>query len=122
MRYSSAYAQSRLSSAISIVIFSLHAVAENHAGTVRKAVKRSTLNQPGTKPFHLKATVNATFVATKTAVASQKWKFGGYLRTSGDVRFDQQIFTKSKFLAITAIGGFGRGWILLPLWLVAAMS
>ncbi len=29
--------------------------AEDDVGTVKKAVERSTLNQPGTKPFHLKA-------------------------------------------------------------------
>lgn len=34
---------------------SLH--AENVAGRVKKAVAKSTLDQPGTKPFHLKATL-----------------------------------------------------------------
>jgi hypothetical protein len=29
--------------------------AEDMAHMVKKAVERSTLNQPGTKPFHLKA-------------------------------------------------------------------
>src|SRR5713101_6718682 len=35
--------------------FSAFGRAEDDAGTVKKAVERSTLNQPGTKPFHLKA-------------------------------------------------------------------
>jgi len=34
---------------------STSALADNPVSTVKKAVERSTLNQPGTKPFHLKA-------------------------------------------------------------------
>jgi hypothetical protein len=45
--------------------FSLHAIAENMVGRVKKAVDRSTLNQPGTKPFHLKATVSPSFERDK---------------------------------------------------------
>jgi hypothetical protein len=29
--------------------------AADEVGAVKKAIERSTLNQPGTKPFHLKA-------------------------------------------------------------------
>lgn len=44
-----------------ISICSPAAIAENMVVKVRKAVERSTLNQPGTKPFHLKATVAPSF-------------------------------------------------------------
>src|SRR5215469_2232439 len=50
---------------VSVWVLSLHAVGENMVGKVRKAVERSTLNQPGTKPFHLKATVNPSFERDK---------------------------------------------------------
>jgi len=48
-----------------ISIFSLPAVAENMAGKVRKAIERGTLNQAGTKPFHLKATITPSFERDK---------------------------------------------------------
>jgi len=51
-----------------LVVFltlSLHAVSEDLVGKVRKAVERSTLNQPGTKAFHLKATINPSFERDK---------------------------------------------------------
>jgi hypothetical protein len=35
--------------------------ADNPVNTVKKAVERSTLNQPGTKPFHLKAVLAPSF-------------------------------------------------------------
>jgi hypothetical protein len=35
--------------------------ADNPVSTVKKAVERSTLNQPGTKPFHLKAVLAPSF-------------------------------------------------------------
>jgi hypothetical protein len=38
-----------------ILSFRASARADNPVKTVKKAVERSTLNQPGTKPFHLKA-------------------------------------------------------------------
>jgi hypothetical protein len=50
---------------LTLSIFSLHAIAENMVGKVRKAVEHSTLNQPGTKPFHLKATINPSFERDK---------------------------------------------------------
>ena len=37
--------------------------AEDMAHMVKKAVDRSTLDQPGTKPFHLKATLAPSFWA-----------------------------------------------------------
>jgi hypothetical protein len=40
-----------------ILLLSIAARAENLTGQVRKAVERITLDQPGTKPFHLKALV-----------------------------------------------------------------
>lgn len=48
-----------------IFILSLPAIAENMVGKVRKAVDHSTLNQPGTKPFHLKATIRPSFERDK---------------------------------------------------------
>ena len=34
----------------------VHLPAEDLSGQVKKAVEKSTLDQPGTRPFHLKAT------------------------------------------------------------------
>ena len=39
--------------------------AEDPVNLVRKAVARSTLNQPGTKPFHLKADFEPSFERDK---------------------------------------------------------
>ncbi len=39
--------------------------AEKDAKTVKKAVERSTLDQPGTKPFHLKAVLTPSFERDK---------------------------------------------------------
>jgi hypothetical protein len=44
-----------------ILGMSASARADNPVNTVRKAVERSTLNQPGTKPFHLKAVLAPSF-------------------------------------------------------------
>jgi len=41
--------------------------AEDTAGKVKKAVERSTLSQPGTKPFHLKAAVAPSFERDKSS-------------------------------------------------------
>jgi hypothetical protein len=47
-------------------IFLWHvALAEDLSGKVKKAVERSTLDQPGTKPFHLKATIAPSFERDK---------------------------------------------------------
>ncbi len=43
--------------------YSVH--AEDMTGRVKKAVERITLNQPGTKPFHLKATIAPTYERDK---------------------------------------------------------
>jgi hypothetical protein len=40
---------------VAISMSSSHGFAENMAGKIRKAIERSTLNQSGTKPFHLKS-------------------------------------------------------------------
>jgi len=39
--------------------------AEDLSGTVKKAVERITLDQPGTKPFHLKASLEPSFARDK---------------------------------------------------------
>ena len=61
-----------------ISTFSLHVVADNLVGKVRKAVERSTLNQPGSKPFHLKAAISPSFERDKDigrdAEAEMWWK------------------------------------------------
>jgi hypothetical protein len=44
-----------------ILCLSAYGRADNPLNTVRKAVERSTLNQPGTKPFHLKAVLAPSF-------------------------------------------------------------
>ncbi len=44
-----------------ISLFLVLCQAENNVSAVKKAVERSTLNQPGTKPFHLKCTIAPSF-------------------------------------------------------------
>jgi len=46
-------------------VFLSTANAEDMTGKVKKAVERSTLNQPGTKPFHLKAVLAPSFERDK---------------------------------------------------------
>jgi hypothetical protein len=49
---------------VSIALLGLSALGyakKDDATTVKKAVERSTLNQPGTKPFHLKATLALSY-------------------------------------------------------------
>jgi hypothetical protein len=47
--------------AVLLAAFALGSLSfADDAANVKKAVKRSTLNQPGTKPFHLKATLGPT--------------------------------------------------------------
>src|SRR4051794_13125049 len=53
-----------------IFVFISAANAENMASKVRKAVERSTLNQPGTKPFHFKAVVAPSFERDKGSARS----------------------------------------------------
>ena len=48
-----------------IFVFLSAADAEDMTGKVKKAVERSTLNQPGTKPFHLKAVLAPSFERDK---------------------------------------------------------
>jgi hypothetical protein len=45
----------------------LAAHAEDNTSRVRKAIERSTLDQPGTKPFHLKATLAPSFERDKAS-------------------------------------------------------
>ena len=44
-----------------LAAYSIPTLAEDLTGKVKKAIERSTLNQPGTKPFHLKATLAPSF-------------------------------------------------------------
>ena len=46
---------------IAILVWPTFSHAENLAKVIKKAVERSTLDQPGTKPFHLKATLAPSF-------------------------------------------------------------
>jgi hypothetical protein len=48
-----------------IVMWPLLSHAENLAKEVRKAAERSTLDQPGTRPFHLKALLSPSFARDK---------------------------------------------------------
>lgn len=48
-----------------ILVSSMLCLAEDLAKEVKKAVERSTLNQPGTKPFHLKAALAPSFQRDK---------------------------------------------------------
>ena len=50
----------RLGLAILLLAIPLSAHSEDNTSRVRKAIERSTLDQPGTKPFHLKATLAPT--------------------------------------------------------------
>jgi hypothetical protein len=62
-----AHMRRRLWVAISASVFlsPILAHAENAVGQVKKAVEHITLDQPGTKPFHLKATVAPSFERDK---------------------------------------------------------
>jgi len=55
--YSSAMRRSFIASVIAAVLVCPLARAEDVSARVKKALQRSTLDQPGTKPFHLKATL-----------------------------------------------------------------
>lgn len=56
----------RVLSVLCLVVFSPKPIcAEDIGGTVKKAVEKSTLDQPGTKPFHLKATYAPSFERDK---------------------------------------------------------
>jgi hypothetical protein len=67
-----------------ISFLSSHAHADDMVSKVRKAAERSTLNQEGTKPFHLKATVAPSFERDKDSgrhaevemwwASPKKWK------------------------------------------------
>jgi hypothetical protein len=49
---------------VSVAIFALLSIsghAENPDHAIKKAVEHSTLDQPGTKPFHLRATIAPSF-------------------------------------------------------------
>src|SRR5271157_325466 len=48
-----------------LVVFPAFSHAENLVGQVKKAVERITLDQPGTKPFHLKAELAPSFERDK---------------------------------------------------------
>jgi hypothetical protein len=48
-------------SVLLILAIPLAAHSEDNTSRVRKAIERSTLDQPGTKPFHLKATLAPSF-------------------------------------------------------------
>jgi hypothetical protein len=48
-----------------LVFWQTSARAEDWTGRVKKAVERSTLDQPGTKPFHLKATIAPSYERDK---------------------------------------------------------
>lgn len=49
----------------SITLCSIYIYAENPSKEIKKAVERSTLDQPGTKPFHLKASIAPTLERDK---------------------------------------------------------
>jgi hypothetical protein len=46
---------------LTFTLFSIPSHAENLTRAIKKAVERSTLDQPGTKPFHLRATIAPSF-------------------------------------------------------------
>lgn len=50
---------------IAIMVWPAFSHAENLEKVIKKAVERSTLDQPGTKPFHLRATLAPSFVRNK---------------------------------------------------------
>lgn len=73
----------------------ISAHAEDQAGRIKEAVQKSTLDQPGTKPFHLKAVLAPSYDATTIQVGLARLKSGGILRLSGDVRSGARSFTRS---------------------------
>jgi TonB family protein len=46
---------------LALCLFGISAHAEDQAGRIKKAVQKSTLDQPGTKPFHLKAVLAPSY-------------------------------------------------------------
>ncbi len=59
--------QSSTAAFVAVVLSSVSVYAENAASQIKKAVERSTLDQPGTKPFHLKAMLAPSFERDKDA-------------------------------------------------------
>ncbi len=59
--------QSSTAAFVAVVLSSVAVYAENTASQIKKAVERSTLDQPGTKPFHLKAMLAPSFERDKDA-------------------------------------------------------
>ena len=57
--------QSRAVMFVVVALLPLALHAENSVGRVKKAVERVTLDQPGTKPFHLKAVLAPSFARDK---------------------------------------------------------
>lgn len=56
-----------VTSLAAIALYATLSHAENPVRDVKKAVERSTLDQPGTKPFHLKATLAPSFERDKNS-------------------------------------------------------
>ncbi len=59
--------QSSIAAFVVILLSSVAVHSENAVSQIKKAVERSTLDQPGTKPFHLKATLAPSFERDKDA-------------------------------------------------------
>ena len=55
----------RIVALVAVTVWQTASQAENLAKDIKKAVERSTLDQPGTKPFHLKAAVAPSFERDK---------------------------------------------------------
>jgi hypothetical protein len=72
---------------LSVALFCvIPALAEDLTGQIKKAVEKITLDQPGTKPFHLKADKCRALSVTRTRTAQEWWRYGGNLRPVGGVR------------------------------------
>jgi hypothetical protein len=54
-----------IAASLLLLFFAVSSHAEDASGKVKKAVERVTLDQPGTKPFHLKATLSPSFERDK---------------------------------------------------------
>jgi len=68
---------------------------EDLTNRVKKAVERSTLNQIGTKPFHLKAELAPSREQDKdSGRAPARSKSGGLHPTDGSANFGRLSFTR----------------------------
>src|ERR1700733_11702590 len=78
--------------------------SEDMTGRVRKAVERSTLDQPGTKPFHLRAVLAPSFDRDKESHRTGEVEFWW----ASPTRWRREV-RSPEFQQIEVVDG-GRDW------------